>query len=157
VRVTGLIPTAMWTWQPHLVPNPGTQMDIAPNTNREYVPPLLDRFLDAGGADTEATQEASCDEDERAIAALLRLLSDPLRLKLLLLLVGRELSVTELYRATAVPQPTVSHHLALLRAARLVVCRRSGKNVYYAHGPAVAGDARGLSVGNVNIRMRGEG
>ena len=131
-------------------------MDIAPTTNREYVPPLLDRLPDPGVAETEAAREGICDEDDRAVAALLRLLSDPLRLKLLLLLVGRELSVTELYRATAVPQPTVSHHLALLRAGRLVVCRRSGKYVYYAHGPAVVADARGLSVANVNIRIQGE-
>lgn len=128
-------------------------MDIAPTTNREYVQPLLDPFVDPGVAETEAAREGTCDEDECAVVALLRLLSDPLRLRLLLLLVGREQSVTELYRATAVPQPTVSHHLALLRAARLVVCRRSGKNVYYAHGPAVVADPRGLSVGNVNIRM----
>jgi DNA-binding transcriptional ArsR family regulator len=132
-------------------------MDIAPTTHCEYVPPLLDRFADPGVAETAAAREGTCAGDERAVTALLRLLSDPLRLKLLRLLVGREQSVTELYRATAVPQPTVSHHLASLRAGQLVVRRRSGKNVFYALGPAVVADARGLSVGNVRIRMHGEG
>ena len=54
------------------------------------------------------------------------------------------------------PQPTVSHHLATLRLARLVEPRRSGKNVYYATGPTVAADDDWLSVGTVRIRLRND-
>jgi ArsR family transcriptional regulator len=41
------------------------------------------------------------------------------------------LSVGEIVAALNVTQPTVSHHLAILKAADLVHVRRDGKQVYY--------------------------
>ena len=130
-------------------------MDFAPNRPVDYVPPTLNRFLDADLAAMESGKRARR-EEAPSVTGLLRVLSEPTRLKLLLLLVGGEQSVTQLCRALSVPQPTVSHHLATLRLSRLVEARRSGKNVYYATGPTVAADADWLSVGTVRIRLRND-
>lgn len=62
---------------------------------------------------------------------LLRLLADPTRLRLLLLLDQEELSVAELQEVLAMGQSRISSHLALLKRAGVVEARRSGKNVYY--------------------------
>jgi ubiquinone/menaquinone biosynthesis C-methylase UbiE/DNA-binding transcriptional ArsR family regulator len=65
---------------------------------------------------------------------LLRLLADPTRLRLLLLLEEAELSVAELQEIMGMGQSRISSHLAQLKRAGVVDDRRAGKNVYY--GPA---------------------
>ena len=130
-------------------------MDIAPTKPRDYVPPLLDRFLAPDAAEAEATRERPCSQQAASLAVLLRLLSDPTRLQLLILLAHGEQSVSALCEELRIPQPTVSHHLAWLRSSRLVAARRSGKYVFYSHGPAVASDGDSLSVGTVRIQFRG--
>src|SRR5260370_20097325 len=67
---------------------------------------------------------------------LLRLLADPTRLRLLLLLEEAELSVAELQDILGMGQSRISSHLAQLKRAGVVADRRAGKNVYY--GPAKA-------------------
>src|SRR5438270_966932 len=62
---------------------------------------------------------------------LLRLLADPTRLRLLLLLEQEELSVAELQQILNIGQSRISSHLAQLKRAGVVTDRRSGKNVYY--------------------------
>src|SRR5260221_5682587 len=62
---------------------------------------------------------------------LLRLLADPTRLRLLLLLQQEELSVAELQQILEMGQSRISSHLAQLKRADVVVGRRVGKNVYY--------------------------
>jgi len=62
---------------------------------------------------------------------LLRLVADPTRLRLLLLLDQEEVSVAELQDILGMGQSRISTHLAQLKRAGLVVARRSGKNVYY--------------------------
>lgn len=67
---------------------------------------------------------------------LLRLLADPTRLRLLLLLEQEELSVAELQQILGMGQSRISSHLAQLKRAGVVADRRVGKNVYYGsnHG-----------------------
>jgi ubiquinone/menaquinone biosynthesis C-methylase UbiE/biotin operon repressor len=62
---------------------------------------------------------------------LLRLLADPTRLRLLLLLDQEELSVAELQHILGMGQSRISSHLAQLKRAGVVEDRRAGKNVYY--------------------------
>jgi len=62
---------------------------------------------------------------------LLRLLADPTRLRLLLLLEQEELSVAELQQILGMGQSRISSHLAQLKRAGVVEDRRAGKNVYY--------------------------
>ena len=65
------------------------------------------------------------------IAARFRVLSEPMRLKILDALGDREMTVTDLVDATAAGQANVSKHLAILAEARLVARRKDGLNVYY--------------------------
>ncbi len=62
---------------------------------------------------------------------LFRLLADPTRLRLLLLLEEEELSVAELQQILNMGQSRISSHLAQLKRAGVVADRRAGKNVYY--------------------------
>ena len=61
----------------------------------------------------------------------LRLLADPTRLRLMLLLEQEELSVAELQDILGMGQSRISSHLAQLKRAGVVTDRRAGKNVYY--------------------------
>ena len=61
----------------------------------------------------------------------LKLLSDPARLRILLLLEREELSVAELQEILGMGQSRISTYLAQLKAADLVEDRRHGKNSIY--------------------------
>jgi ArsR family transcriptional regulator len=76
------------------------------------------------------------DQKTESLAETLRLLGDPTRLRLMLLLEDEEVNVSELCRKTKLPQPTVSHHLGILRSGGLVINRRAGKEVYYRQNSA---------------------
>ena len=65
------------------------------------------------------------------VAKYFRGLGDPIRLRILELLRREgELSVGELVRRLALPQPQVSNHLACLRWCGFVEARRDGRTVY---------------------------
>jgi ArsR family transcriptional regulator len=59
---------------------------------------------------------------------LLRLLADPTRLRLLLLLEQEELSVAELQQILGMGQSRISSHQAQLKRAGVVADRRVGTN-----------------------------
>lgn len=67
-----------------------------------------------------------------SIVKSLRLLADPTRLRLLLLLQEEELTVVEIQEILGMGQSRISSHLAQLKQAKLVSNRRAGKNVYYS-------------------------
>ena len=64
-----------------------------------------------------------------------RLLADPTRVRLLMLLEREELNVAELREILSVAQSSLSMHLAQLKQAELVEDRRTGKNVLYRLQP----------------------
>lgn len=64
-------------------------------------------------------------------AQLFKALSDETRLRILALLSAGELCVCDLVAILALPQSTVSRHLAYLRNAGLVADRRQGVWMYY--------------------------
>ena len=66
-----------------------------------------------------------------SIVKILRVVADPNRLRILLLLRGEELSVAELQEILAMGQSTISTHLSQLKQADLVEDRRTGKNSLY--------------------------
>jgi DNA-binding transcriptional ArsR family regulator len=49
-----------------------------------------------------------------------------------MLLADGERNVTNLCEALKLPQPTVSHHLGLLRMSNIIGNRRDGKQVFYS-------------------------
>ncbi|MFE9632311.1 ArsR/SmtB family transcription factor [Streptomyces sp. NPDC006463] len=83
---------------------------------------------------------APLDEDRAAeLAKVFKALGDPVRLRLLSMIASRdggEVCVCELTPAFELSQPTISHHLKLLRQAGLVDCERRGTWVYYWVLPA---------------------
>lgn len=68
------------------------------------------------------------------LARVFKALGDPVRLRLLSLIASREggeMCVCELTPAFELSQPTISHHLKLLRQAGLIDGERRGTWVYY--------------------------
>ena len=61
-----------------------------------------------------------------------KLLADETRQKIMKACCCQKLTVTEIVAQITVTQPTVSHHLKLLRDAGLVVSERRGKEIYYS-------------------------
>jgi ubiquinone/menaquinone biosynthesis C-methylase UbiE len=79
-----------------------------------------------------------------SIIKTLKVVADPNRLRILLLLKGEELSVAELQEILAMGQSTISTHLSQLKQAELVEDRRTGKSNFYRL--AMASDSRPDSV-----------
>jgi ArsR family transcriptional regulator len=73
-----------------------------------------------------------------SIVKILRVIADPNRLRILLLLRGEELSVAEMQEILTMGQSTISTHLSQLKQAGLVEDRRAGKSsLYRLTSPAV--------------------
>jgi|CXWK01.1.fsa_nt_gi ArsR family transcriptional regulator len=71
------------------------------------------------------------------LLAFAKTMADETRQQIMQILCCRELCVTDVVETLAhdgneVSQPTVSHHLNLLREAGLVTMRRDGRQVYYS-------------------------
>jgi len=80
-------------------------------------------------------------------AAMFGLLASPIRLGILNGLVKGPQNVGGLCKALGQKQPTVSHHLGLLRTARLVAGKRQGKAVFYTSDKAVLKDVASCLAG----------
>ncbi|MER6070501.1 ArsR/SmtB family transcription factor [Streptomyces sp. NPDC001852] len=84
---------------------------------------------------------APLDENQAAdLAKVFKALGDPVRLRLMSMIASRgegEVCVCELTPAFELSQPTISHHLKLLRQAGLIDCERRGTWVYYWVLPGV--------------------
>jgi ArsR family transcriptional regulator len=59
-------------------------------------------------------------------------LADDTRQQILVMLLDGERCVGDIVEAFDVSQPTVSHHLGILKQFNLVTSRKEGKQVYYA-------------------------
>ena len=85
-------------------------------------------------------QSAALDESEAAeLGRRFAALGDPVRLRLLSLLANAEggaVCACDLVDPLGKSQPTVSHHLKVLREAGLVTSEKRGVNVWYAAVPA---------------------
>jgi DNA-binding transcriptional ArsR family regulator len=66
-----------------------------------------------------------------ALVRLHRALGDETRLRILKLLAGGDLYLTEIAQQLELSKPTIKHHLALLRAAGTVTITESGTVIYY--------------------------
>ncbi|PIR79876.1 MAG: hypothetical protein COU25_03035 [Candidatus Levybacteria bacterium CG10_big_fil_rev_8_21_14_0_10_35_13] len=62
---------------------------------------------------------------------LLKALSNPKRLEILQLLRNQELSVSEIQEMLSLPQGNLSQHLQVLRGAKVVKTKRTGKQIHY--------------------------
>jgi len=79
-----------------------------------------------------------------AASELFKAFADPVRLRLLNLLVDGEVCVCYLHKALELPQSTASRHLAYLRKRGLVVGRKEGLWVHYRLAKPLGGVHRKL-------------
>lgn len=75
-----------------------------------------------------------------AIVAIHQALADPTRIRVMRLVLERELCVCEIVGALEEPQYKVSRHLTVLKNAGLVRDRRAGTYIFYAVAPDVGGE-----------------
>ena len=89
------------------------------------------------------------------LAGLFKLLSDGTRLRILMLLAKGERNVSSLCEELKLPQPTVSHHLGLLRMRNVITNRRNGKQVFYGlDGQVKPGPENTLHIASDNYTIR---
>lgn len=65
------------------------------------------------------------------VAELFRAFSDTSRVRILSLILDREMNISTLSELVGVTESAVSHHMRGLRQMRLVTARRDGKEVFY--------------------------
>ena len=70
-------------------------------------------------------------EDNTNTVEFAKALADDTRQKIMALCCCQEMSVNDIVEATGVSQPTVSHHLKILKGAGLVRSERRGQQVIY--------------------------
>jgi hypothetical protein len=87
-------------------------------------------------------------EELQTLLQFFKVLADESRLKIVGILAGRECSVEELAALLDLRAPTVSHHLAKLKALRLVRMRAEGTTHVYAL------DAEALRAANKDLLTR---
>ena len=96
-------------------------------------------------------KRGTADQDLEALVGLFRLLSDKTRLNILMLLAKGERNVSSLCGELSLPQPTVSHHLGLLRMSNLISNRRAGKQVFYE----LDGRVEAANGSSLNVKVDG--
>lgn len=81
---------------------------------------------------------APTSDDHRTIelAEMFRMMGDPTRLRIILACLDEPTCVSDIAEHLAVSPSLVSHHLRLLRAARILRGHRRGKQMYYAAADA---------------------
>ncbi len=75
----------------------------------------------------EINEDILCD-----LAELFKIFGDSTRIKILYVLLEKELNVTEIAEALNMTQPAISQQLRLLKANGLVSFRREGKSLIYS-------------------------
>ena len=80
---------------------------------------------------SKAKKTLLSDDHAVALADLFRLLGDPTRLKIVVSCLRTPLAVSDIAERLGLSVSLVSHHLRLLKGARLVLADRQGKQIYY--------------------------
>ena len=84
--------------------------------------------------DEDAKKVEECQPDEDVLfdlAELFKIFGDSNRIRILYALSGTELCVSDLARLLSLSTSAVSHQLRILKASKLVRCRREGKIIFY--------------------------
>ena len=80
---------------------------------------------------SKTKKTALSDEHAVALADLFHLLGDPSRLRIVVSCLRTPLAVSDIADKLGLSVSLVSHHLRLLKGARLVRAERQGKQVFY--------------------------
>lgn len=88
-------------------------------------------LLIAMKTERQALKNMGSEETISQLADLFRLMGDSSRLRIILSCLHAPISVSDIAAQLELSQSLVSHHLRLLRAARIVRSERRGKQVFY--------------------------
>ena len=93
----------------------------------------------------------------RDMLAITKALADASRIRIIMMLMRRELCVCQIVEVLGLANSTVSKHLSILHNARLVEYRKNGRWVYYRlPNPAEAGLLIGQGIGYVSAHLKGD-
>lgn len=111
----------------------------SPTMTAVATPATLPVFNDLADCCAPLSSSPLSESEARALAKAYAALGDPVRLQLMSLLMtaeGGAVCACDLVQPVGRSQPTVSHHLKVLREAGLVSATRRGQNIWYAVVPA---------------------
>lgn len=72
------------------------------------------------------------DETLYRLAELFKIFGDPTRIRILSILLKKELCVQDIADTLSMTQSAISHQLRILKQSALVKFRRDGKTIYYS-------------------------
>ena len=101
---------------------------------------------------SQARKETVPDEDIEKMATIYKILGDPTRLKILMVLRNNEMCVCDMAAFTGLTESAVSHQLRRLKDLSLVKKRRDGQILYYSLDDSHVNDL--LNIGLEHIRER---
>jgi DNA-binding transcriptional ArsR family regulator len=110
-------------------------MPAVPRTKPHAIAPVnpaVSGTVDDGAGSAAAVDPAALAEAAEQASEFLKSLANPVRLRILCLLVQGESPVGDIAEKLAARQSLISQHLALLRKDGLVRPRRDGQTIYYA-------------------------
>lgn len=90
---------------------------------------------------------------EYDLVKIFKALADKTRQDILELLSEEELNVSDICSEFDISQPTVSHHLQILKNCDLVDYRKDGKNIYYYVKQEIVNDVFGRVVKKMRIKI----
>jgi len=79
-------------------------------------------------------------------------LSDPTRRQIIQLLKERDLTAGEIADRFSISKPSISHHLNILKQAKLVQDERQGQNILYSLNLTVIQEAMGWFLGMIGTK-----
>lgn len=83
-------------------------------------------------SDSKPGSVVDSEEHISHLADLFRLMGDPTRLRIILVCLRDSINVGDIAARLELSQSLVSHHLRLLRAARVLRAERRGKQMFYS-------------------------
>lgn len=90
------------------------------------------------------------------LAETFGLLSDPTRLAIVLACLDREMSAGEIAGKLDVSPSLVSHHLRLLRSARMLRSERRGKQIFYEMADACVRNVLKIMINHLFTHVHGD-
>ncbi|MFH1553210.1 MAG: metalloregulator ArsR/SmtB family transcription factor [Candidatus Omnitrophota bacterium] len=90
---------------------------------------------------------------EYDLVKIFKALADKTRQDILELLGEEEMNVTDICSEFRTSQPTISHHLQILKNCDLVKSRKDGKNIYYYVRQEMIDDVFGRVVRKMHVQI----
>ena len=91
--------------------------------------------------------------EEYDLVKIFKALADRTRQDILELLGEAEMNVSDICSEFNTSQPTISHHLNILKNSDLIAYRKSGKNIYYYVRQEVVNDVFGRVVHKMRVNI----